>query len=662
VTHEQFSQTLITSLPWWFEKVILAVGLLIAIIVTANMIPDTFEPGSLNLLLSKPISRWGLFLSKFSGGCVFIALCTAYLFFGLWIWLGVGLGVWDRAILLSIPLYVIVFAIYFSVSSVVGLVWRSAIVSVILTLLFWAFCFSIGWIFYWSDTKMDNSEFVHLFSANENVYPADITHQLKSWDEKNSQWENLIEANLGAEGEIQFRGNEFFFHFKQIPLFPGMSNYLAPLHDRANSRIISSRYELGRSATSGKKKILISDDTGRLRFKEAGTFPNDTVKIFKSENHGIIAVNTNGIFYQLNEELLQKKLAGAQFSKTSAEKEKEAKANKDKAKSKEESATTVDSTGENKSDSNETETETESSFDTSTNTDIEKPKPPALWKRVGPKRSVSLRSANDVGYSSDRDEFVVYRRGELNVYKLGETEVTDEETSPPTKEMVLSMNLHAKLPLAIGFDKGMSSRLSFGGNTIMVAFGNGKVITVDAESLTEKNEYQPEKRSAIETVTCTEDGRYFGALYRNGNLWLLDTQSDASMSKASVTGQGDVCGVAFSGAGTASKLWVTENTDRVAGYNLSDNSMIDRHIPPGGMVEKAYRYGIRPFYKICPKPSEFYKVVTHLSSSGDTEANEDVDMNKTSQSSDPWSPLWSGLIFMFGMLFLGCVIFHFKDY
>ncbi len=80
MTHEQFAQTLTSQLPWYFEKLVLSVGLLIAIIVTANMIPETFEPGSLNLLLSKPISRWGLFIAKFVGGCVFIALCAAYLF------------------------------------------------------------------------------------------------------------------------------------------------------------------------------------------------------------------------------------------------------------------------------------------------------------------------------------------------------------------------------------------------------------------------------------------------------------------------------------------------------------------------------------------------------------------------------------------------------
>jgi hypothetical protein len=55
-------------------------------------------------------------------------------------------------------------------------------------------------------------------------------------------------------------------------------------------------------------------------------------------------------------------------------------------------------------------------------------------------------------------------------------------------------------------------------------------------------------------------------------------------------------------------------------------------------------------------------VVTHLSSSGDTGTNANVDLNKTLEARDPWSPLWSGLAFMLAMLSLGCLFFQFKDF
>ena len=299
VTHQQFAQTLTSELPVYFDKFVMSIGLLIAIVVTANMIPETFEPGSLNLLLSKPVSRWGLYSAKFLGGCVFIALCACYLFLGIWIWLGVSMDVWDRAILFSIPLYVLVFAIYFSVSTLVGLIWRSAIVSVMLTLLFWAFCFTIGSAYGFVNTKMSNSEFVNLLPIEEKVYTSDLLHQFASWDESNQAWDKKLEAELGQQGEIAFGINSYFVPLRDVPAFPGLGNFLAPICDQKNSRILASRYEFGQSMASGKKKLFVSDDE-ELNFKEVGHFPRDTIQLFNSDK-GILAVTSDCSFYKLNE-------------------------------------------------------------------------------------------------------------------------------------------------------------------------------------------------------------------------------------------------------------------------------------------------------------------------------------------------------------------------
>ncbi len=45
------------------------IAVLAAIVVTSPIIPQMFDPGSLSLLLSKPISRSLMFLAKFVGGC-----------------------------------------------------------------------------------------------------------------------------------------------------------------------------------------------------------------------------------------------------------------------------------------------------------------------------------------------------------------------------------------------------------------------------------------------------------------------------------------------------------------------------------------------------------------------------------------------------------------
>ena len=68
-------------------------GVLVALQVSANVIPATFEAGSIDLLLSKPVNRSLTFLTKFAGGCVFVALAALYFTTGLWLIGGVRLGV-----------------------------------------------------------------------------------------------------------------------------------------------------------------------------------------------------------------------------------------------------------------------------------------------------------------------------------------------------------------------------------------------------------------------------------------------------------------------------------------------------------------------------------------------------------------------------------------
>lgn len=119
-------------------------GILAALLITAPIMPQLFEPGSLHLLLSKPISRWMLFLTKFFGGCAFALITAGYFAFLLWLFLGTRLAIWDSQVLAAIPVYTFVFAVYYSVTALAGLVFRNTIVSVVLGIVFWAFCFGLG--------------------------------------------------------------------------------------------------------------------------------------------------------------------------------------------------------------------------------------------------------------------------------------------------------------------------------------------------------------------------------------------------------------------------------------------------------------------------------------------------------------------------------------
>lgn len=115
-------------------------GIFAAILVTSPIIPSMLSSGSLYLLLSKPISRPLLFLAKFAGGCSFVLINVTYLICGAYFILGIRFAIWKPNLLWAVPIFMFSFAIFYSVSAVTGLIWRSAILSVVMTVLFWGFC------------------------------------------------------------------------------------------------------------------------------------------------------------------------------------------------------------------------------------------------------------------------------------------------------------------------------------------------------------------------------------------------------------------------------------------------------------------------------------------------------------------------------------------
>ena len=44
----------------------------------------------------------------------------------------------------SSSFFVFVFAVHYSVSTLAGVLWRSAVVSIVISILFWALCFTVG--------------------------------------------------------------------------------------------------------------------------------------------------------------------------------------------------------------------------------------------------------------------------------------------------------------------------------------------------------------------------------------------------------------------------------------------------------------------------------------------------------------------------------------
>jgi len=147
------------------------IGVFVAILVTSTIIPNTFESGSIDLLLSKPVSRPLVLLTKFVGGCAFILVVSTYFVLGIFLICGLRLDYWSSKLLLAIPVLLLVFSIYFSVSTLAGMIWRNAIVAVVITVVFWCACFGMRLAKTWiADSILTQFRIAKVVPGNDEVF------------------------------------------------------------------------------------------------------------------------------------------------------------------------------------------------------------------------------------------------------------------------------------------------------------------------------------------------------------------------------------------------------------------------------------------------------------------------------------------------------------
>jgi ABC-type transport system involved in multi-copper enzyme maturation permease subunit len=108
-------------------------GMFLAVFASAGLIPAVFEPGRIELLLSKPVERYHILLGRYIGNVLVIASNIFYLVFAIWLIFGAKTGVWTRGFLWSSVLIVFIFSVLLTVVVLVGVLWESAVVSTMVT-------------------------------------------------------------------------------------------------------------------------------------------------------------------------------------------------------------------------------------------------------------------------------------------------------------------------------------------------------------------------------------------------------------------------------------------------------------------------------------------------------------------------------------------------
>jgi ABC-type transport system involved in multi-copper enzyme maturation permease subunit len=108
-------------------------GILLALFATAPLLSALLEPGRIDLMLAKPVSRWRLLLGHLTGVWLAIALLAIYLLGMVWLVMSVKSGIWNPRFLITIGLVVGMFAVMYSVVVLIGIGTQSTALALIVS-------------------------------------------------------------------------------------------------------------------------------------------------------------------------------------------------------------------------------------------------------------------------------------------------------------------------------------------------------------------------------------------------------------------------------------------------------------------------------------------------------------------------------------------------
>ena len=275
ISEQQLNQSIRRTLAVFMSFVVGFVGVFSAILVTAPIIPEMLDAGSINLLLSKPISRTLLFLAKFFGGCSYVLINSFFLIGGLWLLLGLRFGIWEKNLLLCVPVFIFLFTIYYSVSVLAGLVWRNTVVCIVITILFWATCIAVGTaeslikLFFVQPNRL-----VTLVSADESLIAISESGDGQVWDEPSGKWEEAFNSPDATPR----------------PPFASGPTLVGPVFDAKHQQLVAVRPVWSQS------RLIIGRRADEWQREESFAAPKGTRALVIEPDGRVLAVAREGIF------------------------------------------------------------------------------------------------------------------------------------------------------------------------------------------------------------------------------------------------------------------------------------------------------------------------------------------------------------------------------
>lgn len=573
--------------PWVLDKFFLSIGIIVSVLISANVFPSLLDPATLNLTFSKPVSRWAIVISKFIGECAFTAVNSCFLLVGLYLVFGVRWGLWEPVLLLCIPIYVFVFAIYFSFTMLVGLVTRNAIISVIATGLFWLFCFVIGVSYSTVGGFRTIGEPDRVLVAGDEVFFSSKLNRQFQFNKEKNDWDVVFSGDLP-------------------PNVPPMMASMLP-----NNVIIFDIFKTGAdelmgvstaegdiSRRSTSREVFLATRATGFKKQRSIPLPPNTIGVYEEDENNFVVATQLGKLYRL-----------------------------EKAKVRENAVKLVEENSENPDAPKPTPAQAAE----------EERKRRDLWKttlvEITPSEPLALRDIEKLTFNAENKNLVSYGNKKVVVWKA-----EGGKYSRP-----------AELRFDHSFEKRVTN-LAAGGETALLMLSDGTAVAIDLVSGKEKGRLKVADAERTQ-VRVSRDGKRAAVWGMGSTFSYLNLENGVANASLGGLGWEKVCAIGSTDSGN---LLVAYSWREVREFEFGTGKVVKSTAPTMSSLDTIYYWAIRPIYYICPKPGNFYPLVSYLMKKVDTSKDSDDSSDDllneqpddTSSQTSVFEPVWNGLIFV----------------
>lgn len=120
-------------------------AIFLALLSTASIFPDFMAEGSIGVSLAKPLSRLRLFLLKYAGCMLFVALQMTLFTIIVFLALGLRFGQWNFTVFWAVPVVTFVFSLLYAWAVLIGVWTRSTLFALLGGMLMWGCTLLAQW-------------------------------------------------------------------------------------------------------------------------------------------------------------------------------------------------------------------------------------------------------------------------------------------------------------------------------------------------------------------------------------------------------------------------------------------------------------------------------------------------------------------------------------